>query len=410
MKRSVYLSCILSLFSVGSVCGVEQTEKVSVPSALQKQAFLPFTGKITKNKVRMRIKPSFEDHVLREMKSGDLVVVLGEVEDFYAVQPPSDIKGYVYRTLILDHVVEGNRVNVRLNPDLESPVIAQLNQGDRVEGQIDSSNSKWMQIQLPSTSRFYIAKDYVENVGDAGYMERFLKKQKEAATLLDNANSLSSEEIQKPFRSIQVEQVKKYYEQLINNYKEFPQVKTIAQEKLANFQEQYLKKKLQYLEEQSKNTTVVQEVNEQLTQELNTHKARLASLEKEMYNHRFSSVSAVSKNEQLPVNITSWVPVEEKYFAEWSQSTGVTDPQAFYSAQEQESFTLQGTLESYQRPVKNRPGDYLLTNSVSKLPVAFLYSTHVNLQDYVGKEVKIRVVQRDNHHFAFPAYFVLSIE
>lgn len=410
MKRSVYLFLILPIFSFGSLTGVEQKEKVSVPSVLQKQAFLPFTGKITKNRVRMRVKPSFDDQVLREMKAGDLVVVLGETEDFYAVQPPADIKGYVHRTLILDHVVEGNRVNVRLNPDLESPVIGQLNQGDRVEGEIDSSNNKWMEIKLPSNSRFYVAKEYVEKIGDAGYMERLQKKQKEATALLDNTNSLSLEEIQKPFRSIQVEQVKKYYEQLINNYNEFPQIKTIAQEKLANFQEQYLKKKLQYLEEQSKNTTVVQEVNEQLTQELNAHKARLASLEKEMYNHRFSSPQASSKNEQLPVNITSWIPVEEKYFAEWSQSTGLTDPEAFYAAQQEESFSLQGTLEPYQRPVKNRPGDYLLTNSVSKLPVAFLYSTHVNLQDYVGKEVKIRVVQRANNHFAFPAYFVLSVE
>lgn len=47
---------------------------------------------------------------------------------------------------MLDNTIEGNRVNVRLEPNLEAPIIAQLNAGDKIEGQISALNSKWYEI------------------------------------------------------------------------------------------------------------------------------------------------------------------------------------------------------------------------------------------------------------------------
>ena len=63
---------------------------------------------------------------------------------------PLQMSGPMFiRTFVLDNVIEGNRVNARLKPDLESPVVAQLNSGDRVEGIIHPANNKWMEIKLP---------------------------------------------------------------------------------------------------------------------------------------------------------------------------------------------------------------------------------------------------------------------
>src|SRR5262249_24708062 len=85
--------------------------------------FKPFTEKIVRNKVRLRLQPNLESKILREFNKGDLLIVMADKGDFYAVKPPVDFKGFIFRTFVLDNVVEGNRVNVRLEPDLEAIVI-----------------------------------------------------------------------------------------------------------------------------------------------------------------------------------------------------------------------------------------------------------------------------------------------
>jgi hypothetical protein len=44
------------------------------------------------------------------------------------------------------------------------------------------------------------------------------------------------------------------------------------------------------------------------------------------------------------------------------------------------------------------------------IPVAYLYSTQVNLNTLLGKQVNLQVSPRYNNNFAFPAYFVLGVE
>ena len=142
---------------------------------LKETAFEPFTGKISKSKVRLRLQPNYDGQVIQELNQGDIYIILEETEDFFAVKPSSDFKAYVFRTFVLDNVIEGNRVNVRLKPDLDALVIAQMNSGDRVEGTVHSANPKWLEINMPESARFYVAKEYVEKIGDGNYLARLEK-------------------------------------------------------------------------------------------------------------------------------------------------------------------------------------------------------------------------------------------
>lgn len=377
-----------------------------------------FTGKITKNKVRLRLQPAYDGHVLKEFQRNDMVVVLGETEDFYAVQPPVDAKGYVFRTYILDNIVEGTRVNVRLKPDLDAPVIAQLNSGDHVEGVISPSNNKWLEIKLPPSTRYYIAKEYIEKIGDAGLMARQEKRKEDVYSLLSNTESISRLEMAKPFDQINLDGIKSNYQHIIHDYTDFPEAAAKAKDLLASLQEAYIAKKLVFLESQAnRSSTALEAKNKQLAEELHAHKTKLATLEQKIEKEKQTVtttapalVQPVKKPTQLPVNMSIWLPVEEKLFAEWVEQTGKNNPNLFYEDQMNNSFILKGVVDPYTRPVKNKPGDYMLINSSSKLPIAFLYSTQVNLQDFIGHEVSIRVAPRPNNHYAFPAYFVLSIE
>lgn len=405
----------LFLLTIFLTCSALQAE-ADAPSVSSN--FEAFTGRITKNKVRMRLQPTYDGSVIQELKRNDLVIVLGETEDFYAVQPPADTRAYVFRTYILDNIIEGNRVNVRLKPDLESPVVAQLNSGDRVEGSIDPSNNKWFAIKLPPSARFYIAKDYVEKAGDVGLLARLQEKQEEVYRLLKATESASQAEMQKPFDQIRTEGIKANYQRIISDYPEFPEAGVQAKELLALLQDEYTIKKLAYLEAQAQNSSSTLEMNKKLAEELQAHKLKLANLEKQAEKSRQFNTAAVvtttatdKKSVQLPVNMSTWIPTEENLFSTWAQEQGNhPTPADFYESQKEHAFTLKGVIEPYTRLVKNKPGDYMLVNSVSKLPIAYLYSTHVNLQDYVGHEVSILVTPRPNNNYAFPAYFVLSLE
>src|SRR5207302_1548534 len=99
----------------------EDQARLARRSPSVKPVFTPFTGKIKGEKVRMRLQPDVESAIVRELHRGDLVSIVDQEGDFYALLPPQSVKGFVFRSFIIDSIVEGNRVNVRLEPDLEAP-------------------------------------------------------------------------------------------------------------------------------------------------------------------------------------------------------------------------------------------------------------------------------------------------
>ena len=399
--------CLLACYSVNI-----QADPSS-PSSIQTN-FEAFTGKIKKNKVRLRLQPAYDSQVLKDLKKNDLIVVLGETDDFYAIQPLPDMHAYIFRTFVLDNVVEGHRVNIRLKPELDASVVAQLNSGDRVEGTVDTNNPKWLKIKIPENVRFYIAKEYVEKQGDAGLRDRLERKQQEGYQLLQTTDAISQQEMQKPFEKINLDGVQANYKHLISDFPEFPSIGQKAQELHTALLDAYTVKKIAYLEEKAKSSitaAALEAKNKQLQAELQDQKSKIANLEQKV--DKEPSVVAVinaPKQSQLPLNMVAWMPIEEHFFNTWAKQTGHHDLNLFYQAQKQNAFKVKGIIEPYNRPVKNKPGDYMLVNSVSKLPIAYLYSTVVNLQDHVGHEISVLVSPRPNNQYAFPAYFVLSFE
>lgn len=415
MKKIILSSlvCATLLLPCHSAVSAEEAAVKNKPSTVQKPAFEPFTGKVTRNKVRIRLLPTFDSLVLREVNRNDMIVVLGETADFYDVEPPKDTKAYVFRTFVLDNVVEGTKVNVRLKPDLEAPIVGQLHSGDRVEGVVDGASPKWLEIPIPKTARFYVAKEYVEKVGDIGMLGRLEKRREDANRFLNTTYALSEAEMRKPFNEMNIDGVISNYKKAIQEYKDLPEVSNRASSLLASLQENFTQKKISFLESQTNYASShLEEKNKTLSEKLQAYQEKLSYLEQQLqYNKgNKSGDNAKDNSEQFPLNISTWIPVEQALFQKWAGETMNNDMDAFYAEQQQDAFTLSGLIEPYNRPVKNKPGDYVLVNAHSKLPVAFLYSTKVNLQNYVGHEIKVIVAPRPNNQYAFPAYFVLTVE
>ncbi|MES2345056.1 MAG: SH3 domain-containing protein [Chlamydiota bacterium] len=350
-------------------------------------AFRPFTGKIKGKKVRMRVHADLESQIIRELDRNELVSVIAEKGEFYAVEPPSGVKAYVFRSFILDNVVEGNRVNVRLEPNLEAPIIGHLNAGDKIDGTISPLNNKWYEIAPPSNVQFFIAKEFVDNIGGLEVKNQMDKRRQTVEQLIEAAALLSKAELRKPFEEIDINRITRNYNTVIKDYVEFNEHVQKAKEALANVQETYLQKRLSYLEERAT-----------LAQDSSEHDD----------DREQASEPVLANTDSITDKMKLWDPIEEALFLSWAQFNDEKTMEEYYEEQTLCSMAITGILEAYTAPVKNKPGDFLLKDR--DLPVAYVYSSQVNLQNLVGKKVTVLAVPRPNNNFAFPAYYVLSIE
>lgn len=387
----LFLSCFAALQTC-SLLNLTALEQPSTKSEVV-ETFHPFAGKVSKNKVRMRLQPSLDSAVLRELNKDDLLIILSETEDFYGIQAPADIRAYVYRTFVLDNVVEGNHVNVRLEPNLEAPVIVQLNSGDHVDGVISPINGKWLEITTPKSVQFYVAKDFVEKIGEPSLVETITRKRESINRLLESTYQISELELEKPFQQIQMDGIFQNLNKVISDKNNLSEQIEKARSMLTTIQDKYLQKKIAFLEEKPQNVIV--------TTFPSSH-----DKQPELAN----SFQEEPKKNPVTAKMLSWIPQEQSIYKKWLETHPGKTENEFYESEKHAAITLKGLVESYDRTIKNKPGDYILVTGSNRQPVAYLYSTLINLQDLLGEDVILEVVSRPNNNFAFPAYFVIGVE
>ena len=341
-------------------------------------AVKPFTGKVKARKLRMRARADLDGAIIKDLGRGELVSVVAEKGDFWAVEPPANFKAYVFRSYILDNAVEGNNVNVRLKPNVDSPVLTHLNSGDKIKGSICAENNKWLEITLPSNTYFYVSKQFIENVGSPDVKVKHDLRKQAAFEAFETAQHVGKTELAKNFPEVDFDKVTHNFQVVMSEYSDFSELALSAREELSTLQEQYLDKRLSYVE-----TKVPQE--EELS----------AAAQSQLF-------AAVTDKMKL------WEPIEESLYLSWSNINDSRSLDEYYSEQKLSAATVSGILEPYTAPVKSKPGDFIIREN--DLPVAYVYSTQVNLQNLVGQKVKLIGAPRPNNNFAFPAYFILSAE
>ncbi len=387
MLRLLFVIIIL-FFSVNLFT---ETNQLEIP-----QKFKSFTGKITGNKVRIRTSPDLDSHVICQLNKNELVIVTDDAKDFWGIKPNSNIKAYVFRNYIIDNVVEADNVNIRLQPNLESPIIGQLKSKDKILGTVCSQNNKWLEIFLPDHINFYIAKEYVTYVGDVDYYTKMLNRKNEVEKLINSAYFITQAECKKPYDEMSPQEAIDQFDTIIKEYSDFPQYVHQAKEGLALLQDNYLQKKIAYLEAKANISNLEKD---ELLQAV--EKAKNYDPETQIAPNQIS-ISSISDKMKF------WEPIEHSLYSTWTTFHPEKKIKDFYKEQEINALTIAGIVESYSQSIKNKPGDYLV--QLEDSTKAYLYSTKVDLNEYVGKKVKLKVSPRPNNNFAFPAYFVNSVE
>ena len=362
---------------------VEPTEELVLAKKPKiKENFKPFTGKVKGKKVRLRLQPDVDSFIVKEVSRGELLAIVEETDDFWAVESPRDLKAYVFRSFVLDGHIEGNRVNVRLQPSLEAPIIAHLSSGDPVsDGVICSINNKWIEFSIPATTRFYISKDFIENIGGPEQKVLYETRLLFAKQQLETAEYFVENEMQKDYPNIDLDKMSHSFQVVIQEYHEFTDLVERAKESLTKVQEDFLDKRIAYLEL------------------------------KERENGELIALSKKPSDPSLE-NITDkmklWEPIEEALYLSWFSANDSKNMDEYYEDQKLTATKISGILELYTAPVKCKPGSYIIRHK--DLPVGYVYSTVINLEHFIGKQVTLLGAPRPNNHFAFPAYFIFSVE
>lgn len=355
-------------------------------SIVAKNSFEPFTGCIRRNKVRMRVGADVNSPILSELSQGVLLAVVGQQEDFYAVRPPEQVKAYIYRTYILNNHVDASRVNVRLTPSMDGPIVGQLHKGDRIDGQIYKDNDQWLELNLPENMPLYISKEFIEKVGPPSYLAAVQARRAEAIEWIRLGEVAAQKAIELPRSSyssnddIDLSHAYSYFNKVKTNAQDFPDLTLRAEQaRLA------------------------------IDQAAQQKKAEWKDLSRQHINPLPPSHMPAAIPRSMPESMAYWIPREQMLFEEWRKTHSEETITAFYTAQQEEAVQLQGVIQPYTRSVQNRPGNFLLIHPVDGHPIAFLYSTQVNLQEHVGNTLSLLALPRPNHNFAFPAFFVFSI-
>lgn len=410
------------------------------------EKFNSFTGKVSGSSVRMRLQPNLDGHIVRELNKGEMLLISGEENGFYAALPTTDLKAYVFRTYVLDNTIEGSNVNVRLDPHRDGVIIAQLNTGDSVKGKIDP-NSKWIEISPPESTRFYVAKEYITKEGGPELLSQIEEKRNEAQHLLNSSYLTAQAEMRKPFEEINLERITEPFEKITSNYADFPKYAEKAKEISELMQETYLQKKIAFLEEKTMQSSEDwSHRNLNLQKEISLYEDRLAKLEEDLGlstgrkqepSHSVDSENKDETQKRMPLlekmnyfgyskenlpmasekdfekgpqtdKMWLWEPLERSHFYKWATKNPEKTIDDFYLEEQFHSTSITGIIEPFSRPIKNKPGDYVLKKS--NRTIAYLYSTKINLQEKVGQQVTLNGNLRPNNHFAFPAYHVLSLD
>lgn len=120
---------------------------------------LPFVGRVTGNRVNVRVGSNANTAVVTQLNKGKLVLVLEEDDAFFFIEPPEGTTFWIYSRLVRDGWPKSDDVNVRSGPGTHYPIVCQVDKNTSLD--IVEEKEKWIRIRPPQGSTAKINKDYV---------------------------------------------------------------------------------------------------------------------------------------------------------------------------------------------------------------------------------------------------------
>lgn len=366
---------------------IPQAKSAAVESS---STWVNFTGKVQVHCAPLRASPQAEAIAVMEVERATLLQITGKEGDFYQVLPPDGLKAYIASRYVNNHSVVGQHVNIRSRPNTESAILGQVNTGDAIKAAPLMKAPDWMELPFPADRKLYIRADLIKRVAGNESFEQLQQLRGDILKALTEAQTLNAEAQRQLIGDNPVQiswtQVRACYEKahvLASRSEAFSELAQSADQQL---QEAFLKYQTSFSEvEQAKKAHLEPslESKEQPLDEADTY--------------------------CLLTKPNAWAKVEQLRCEQWLHAHPEKTQEHYALDQQGQSLVLEGTPVNFARlDLRQKPGDFILMRH--DLPVAYLYSARIDLEQSKGKNHKFRVVKRDDLGFALPAYCVISIQ
>jgi len=170
----------------------------------------PFVGEVTKEGVNVRSGPNINFESLYQAKNGDKVTVKAKSYDWYQIDLPSEVVGFISKKYVKTATegngeVIGDRVNIRAKPGDKYTIIGQAKKGQAVT--ITGSTGDWFSIAALENCRGWTHENFVKFFSD--YIKEEIKPlpPSEPSVVSEDkvAKSVSEEKTTKATEELKVE-------------------------------------------------------------------------------------------------------------------------------------------------------------------------------------------------------------
>jgi N-acetylmuramoyl-L-alanine amidase len=128
------------------------------------------SGTVAVDVLNVRTKPSQQATILGKITFGQQVRIINETADWYQIESPGSMTGWVYRTYIMTATlyitVLEDGTNIRSKPSLQSQIQATAKRGQQYR--VIAKEGSWYKIELSHQKSGYIADWVVAVVRNAG--------------------------------------------------------------------------------------------------------------------------------------------------------------------------------------------------------------------------------------------------
>lgn len=167
-KKSTVAFLVLSFFVLTRSNAYETNVTPSEANNPPKKSFL-FKGEVKGDDINIRTDATASADVITKAKQGTALEVTSESYDWYKVRLPSTTPVFIYKNLVAispekNASIGKNNVNIRLRPDLSSPIVGKAAKGEAIE--IIEEVGDWYKTGATQGCTGWIHKNYLTRIED----------------------------------------------------------------------------------------------------------------------------------------------------------------------------------------------------------------------------------------------------
>jgi len=216
IKKIFLVICLFSLFNI---------QILSAKAKYAPDITYKYVANVISDRVNVRSGSNLTYEIIGCVEAEDKLYVTGGNKNWFEIVLPKKMSVWIHSKLIRQNEDKGrvlkDGVNVRVKPSTRNSIVCQLFTGDEV--QILDKKNGWLKITPPEGSLGWIHKNYVKYFLSIEEYNKLLKKQK-ATELFRNIEAIDQNESLKD-DGPDVQYVLALYRNIIENYSEYPEAK-----------------------------------------------------------------------------------------------------------------------------------------------------------------------------------------